>query len=171
MTTGEKRFLRIIDSINDWAGKSVSWLFIPLALVMTYEVVARYLFNRPTIWAWDINVMISTLVIIFAGGYALLHGSHVKVDVLVTRLSPRQRAILDMITSFLFFLSVGALVWYGWHRGLISIAAQEYRQSIWNPPMYWHRMCIPVAAFMLLLQGVAKFIRDFAIARSGVDQI
>jgi len=170
MTKEGNRFLRIIDSINEWSGKSVAWLFIPLALVMTFEVASRYLFNRPTIWAWDINVMLSTLLVIFAAGYTLLHDGHVKVDVLVIHLSPRKRAILNMVMSALFFLSIGALVYFGWTRGLKSIDALEYRQSILNPPIYWLRMCVPVAAFFLFLQGTAKFIRDFAIARSGGEQ-
>lgn len=170
MTKGEERFLKVVDLVNEWAGKSVAWLFIPLTIATTIEVVARYMFNKPTIWVWDVNVMFSVLLVIFSAGYTYLYDAHVRVDILVIRLSKRKRAILDLVTSFLFFFSVGALIHYGWQRGLYSIEVGEYRQSILNPPIAWLRMCVPIAAFLFFMQGVARFIRDFAVARSGGER-
>jgi len=134
-------------------------------VVVTIEVVSRYAFNRPTIWAWDINVQLVAAVALFGGAYALLQGAHVKVDVISLRLSPRKRAVLDMITSSLFFICIGVLVWKGWEQGILAVKQGEVMPGIFHPPLYPLKMALPVAAFLLFLQGVAKFMRDLAIAR------
>ena len=168
--TPSKYFLRVVDGINDWVGKAVAWLVIIIMIIVTMEVVLRYAFNRPTIWAWDVNIQLAAAVAIFGAGYTLLHDGHVKVDVLAARLSPRKRAILDLITSALFFICITALIWKGWEQGLRSISNLETVPGLFNPPVYPLKMAVPVAAFLLFLQGVAKFIRDLAITRSRGDQ-
>lgn len=51
-----KLCLRYIDAINECTGKGVGFLIIPITLIITLEVILRYVFNRPTIWAWDVNL-------------------------------------------------------------------------------------------------------------------
>jgi len=50
--------INIIDKINEWVGKAVCLLLIPLVLITAYEVVMRYVVQRPTIWSWDLNIQI-----------------------------------------------------------------------------------------------------------------
>ena len=102
------RFVAFVDSINERVGNLLSFLIIPIVLVASLEVVLRYVFNRPTIWAWDLNVMILGLYAIMSGGYVLLKEGHVTMDVVVAKLSPRIRAILAMIAYSLFFITIGA---------------------------------------------------------------
>lgn len=52
---GLERFLHYIDTTNDKVGRGVAFLLVPLAIITITEVVARYVFDRPTLWAWDTN--------------------------------------------------------------------------------------------------------------------
>ena len=52
------RAIRVLDAISLWSGKITAWLIVPLILALTYEVVARYFFDAPTIWAYDVTFMI-----------------------------------------------------------------------------------------------------------------
>ena len=45
------RLVRAIDAVVVVVGKAVAWLILPMVLSLTWEVVARYLFNAPTAWA------------------------------------------------------------------------------------------------------------------------
>jgi TRAP-type mannitol/chloroaromatic compound transport system permease small subunit len=157
-------FCRAIDSINEWAGKCVSILALPMALFIGIEVVARYVFNRPTIWVWDVNIQLLGALVLFGAGYTLLHGGHIIVDVIVIRFSRRTRAITDMITSVFFFFAIGVLVWKAAMAGWDSLLSRELFTSYWNPPIYPLKISVSIGAFLLLLQGVAKFIRDLSIA-------
>ena len=168
--TPREHFLRTVDRVNDRVGKAVAWLIVIIMVIVTVEVVLRYVFNRPTIWAWDINIQLAAAMALFGAGYTLLQNAHVKVDVLILRLSSRNRAILDLVTSSLFFICIGALVWKGGEQGIRSINNLELMNTLLHPPIYPLKMAVPVAAFLLLLQGVAKFMRDLSIARSKESQ-
>ena len=159
-------FCRRVDTINEWMAKYFSWLIIPLTVIVTIDVTLRYVFNRPTIWAWDINVQLLGLLAILGAGYALRHGAHVGVDVLVVRLSPRKRAILDLITALVFFLGIGVLLWKTSSGAWTSLLKREVYTSYLSPPIYPFKMLMAVGVLFLLLQGIAKFLRDLITATS-----
>ena len=156
-------FLNTVDHVNEWVGKMVGWLIIPMVLIATYEVILRYVFNRPTIWVWEINQWLMGGITILTGGYILLKGGHVIVDVFVVKLSPRKRAMIDLVTSVLFFLSIGLLLWGGTSQAWESLMSREESGTIFRGPIYIVKMTWPLGIFLLLLQGVAKFIRDLMI--------
>jgi len=158
-------FCRVVDRVNEWTGRVVSLAFVPLAAVVMTEVVLRYFFNSPTIWAWDILIMLTVLLVILGVGTTLLYRGHVIVDVVAGRFTPRVRAIVDMITSSLFFFGIGALLWYAIREARRSVLMEELLTGIWMPPLYPLRIVVAIGLFLLLIQGISKFIRDLRIAR------
>jgi TRAP-type mannitol/chloroaromatic compound transport system permease small subunit len=100
---------------------------------------------------------------ILAGGYIMRTGGHVNVDILYSRLSKKSRAVLDILTSLLFFLFCTMLLVYGGSLAWDSLSRFEHSQSAWNPPLYPAKLMIPLAAVLLLLQGLVKLIRDILL--------
>lgn len=157
-----QRFSRAIDTLNEWVGRIVSPIIIVMLLIGTYEVVARYAFHSPTIWAWEINEHLLCLFLSMAGGYALLLGRHVSVDILYSRVSVRTRAIMDLVTWPIFFLVCIVVIWGGTATAIEATAKQEYVISSLRSPAYPDRWMIPIGAILLLLQGVVKYLKDIA---------
>ena len=153
-------FLRTIDTINEWTGNIVAWLIMPLVFIATIEVVLRYVFNRPTIWAWDINEWLMAGLTILMGGYLLLKDGHVTVDVVVRHLPPKARATIDLVTFVVFFIGIGALLWGGSSQAWQSLIGREESGTVFRGPIYIVKMAWPIGVFLLFLQGVAKFIRN-----------
>ncbi len=153
-------FLKFIDGLNDRAGKIFSVLCIFMIAVLMWEVVFRYFLNKPTIWAHETTTMLFGAYIILGGGYTLRHHAHVSMDILYNRLSLRGRAILDLVSSPLFFLFCGLILWYGARNALYSLSIFETTGTYWNPPWYPLKLTVPLGAFLITLQGFAKFIRD-----------
>jgi len=129
-----KSFCCFIDSLNEWVGKMASWLIIPLTAVVTYDVILRYVFNRPTIWSWDINIQLLGALVVLGGGYAFLHDSHIGVDALVIHLSARRRAIVELITSAFFFFGIGVLLWKAALDAWFSLEIREFTPAFFHPP-------------------------------------
>ena len=152
--------IRVIDKTNEWIGQAVSFLMIPLVLITAYEVVMRYIVERPTIWSWDLNIQIFAAIIMLGGGYTLLNSNHVVVDVLVVNMDPRKRAILDLITSLFFFMGMIVLLAGGWEMAWLSFKARETMPTIWAPPYYPMKMLIPVGTFLVLLQGISELLKN-----------
>lgn len=158
-----KALLKLIDTVNDKVGNFLSYFLFFFFLLLLMEVVLRYFFNSPTVWANELAQMLFGAYAILAGGYILRTGGHVNVDILYSRLSRKQRAVLDIVTSSLFFLFCGMLLVYGGSLAWDSLARFEHSQSAWNPPLYPAKLMIPLAALLLMLQGLAKLIRDILI--------
>ncbi len=152
--------IRIIDQTNEWIGKVVSWFLIPLVLITAYEVVMRYVVQRPTIWSWDLNIQIFAGIIMLGGWYTLLHKNHVVVDVLVMNMNPRKRAILDLATSVFFFMGMIVLLGGSWEMAWMSFTARETMPTIWAPPYYIMKMLIPIGTFLVILQGISEMLKN-----------
>lgn len=156
----------MIDALNDWSGRIAAGLIIPMVLIVTYDVIMRYLFNRPTVWAWDINVQLLGVSVALGGGYTLLHNGHIGVDVLVEGLARRKKALVDLLTSIFFFLGIGVLVWESGRVAWFSVQTREVDFTFFAPPVYPLKALIAIGFFLLFLQGIAKFIRDIVTVQS-----
>lgn len=157
----------IIDAINSRVGNYTSLLLIPLIVITTGEVIARYAFNRPSIWAWDVNIQLSAMIIVFGAGYTLLQNAHIRVDVITSHLSQRAQAIIRLVVSPLMFISLGALTWQGISQTKYSISMTETLPTIWEPPIYPLKALIVAGVILFILQAVASVIRDIDSLRSG----
>lgn len=149
-----------MSNISEWSGRGVGIALFLLVGVLTYEVITRYVFNNPTIWAHQLSLFLFGTIGMIGGAYVLLHKAHVNLDIIYSRVSRRKQAILDLITAPLFFFIIILMMWVGGSFALRSWAILEPSSTVWAPPIYPFKTIIPVAAFLLLLQGVAKLIRD-----------
>ncbi|MFC1533256.1 TRAP transporter small permease subunit [Thermodesulfobacteriota bacterium] len=152
--------LGLIDSLNDWVGRVVSFGALLMFLLVLSEVIRRYFFNAPTVWGTELTQMIFGVYVILSGGHILRWGGHVNVDILYNHFSTRVKAIIDICTFVLFFLFCGMMLLYGGSLAWESLSIWEHSESAWNVPIYPVKMMIPIGAFLLLLQGFAKLIRD-----------
>lgn len=161
------RFFRAVDRLNGWCGWVVGYQILCIVVVILYEIVLRDGFTAPTVWANETMVYVTAMAYLLGGGYALLHRRHVTVDVLYARLSARTRARLDVVTLVFFILYLGTLIWAGSIWAWDSIKIGETTGSPWNPPIWPVKLAIPLAALLVLLQGIANVIRDVrAVGRS-----
>ena len=165
-----ERFACRIDTINEWAGKISAWFIVPLTLIVTLDVILRYVFNRPTTWAWDINVQFLAVLVIMGGGYVLLKGGHIGVDVLVAGLSQRKRAMVDVALFPLLAFTFGVLLWKSAIEAWTSIKIGELFSGVFNPPIYPLRVVIAIGVALLLLQGAAVFTRNLLILMKKTGQ-
>jgi TRAP-type mannitol/chloroaromatic compound transport system permease small subunit len=161
--TALKTLMSMIDKVNDRVGKLLSYFLFLFFVLLLMEVILRYFFNSPTVWANELAQMLFGGYAILAGGYIMRTGGHVNVDILYSRLSRKSRAGLDVVTSLLFFLFCAMLLIYGGSLAWDSLSRFEHSQSAWNPPLYPAKLMIPLAAVLLLLQGLAKLISDIFI--------
>jgi len=161
-----KKVILLLDRVTDWTGQRLTLLLLPLAGVALYEVVARFMFNRPTVWAHETTALIFGVYVVLLGAYTLLVKQHVRVDILWARLSERGRAIADLATSGFSFLFIGALFWLSAEKAVHSIAIRETSVTVFGPPLYPSRVILAIGTFMLLLQLISKFYHDVETVRA-----
>jgi len=161
------RFIRTVEQISEWSGKGISFLIIPLTGVILYEILVRYLFGAPTIWAHEVAQMIYGAYVILLGAYAMRKGIHVNVELLYGKFSPRTKAAVDLFTWILFYLFCGLILVKGWEMAWESFQMGETESTTFAPIVWPIKMTIPLGALLILLQGLVKTIRDVQTLLSG----
>jgi len=157
-----KTLIRIIDAISEWTGRITSWACVGLVIVLTYEVIMRYVFSAPTIWSFEISTMLGLTIIVLGLAYTHRHQGLVRIDVLWSLLPLRGKAIADLIcASLLFFPLMIALIYFSVWRLQQSISINEVlTQTYWYPPSWPIRAVMVVGFCLFVLQGLAQFTRD-----------
>ena len=158
-------FIQFVDAMVDRIGKIASFLIYPTMLVLVYEVVMRYYFTRPTIWAHETSCMLYGVHFVIGGAYALQKGAFVSVEAFYMRFSRRTQAILDLCTF------VGVLLWKSLPWAWESFKVSEFSDSTWGPYVWPVKMTIPFASFLMLLQGMTKTIKDAYLAVTGRELV
>ena len=151
---------RTLDWISDRSGLFVALWSVTAVCFYTYEVIARYIFAMPTIWVHESSFLLFGMQYMMIGAYGLLHGSHVRVDVLYTKLPPRRKAAFDVVTSVFFFIFVFAMMATSWRFGVESLAMDERSVETWQIQYWPVKALMFVGAVLILLAGVSRLIKD-----------
>ena len=160
--------LLAIDRFTTFIGRLFAWTIVGLTLLISWEVFSRYFLNHPHPWALDAQIMLYGVLFMMAGAYTLAHQGHVRGDVLYGSLSPRTQAGIDLVLFVFFYLpGVLALTWAGWTYANESLAIRENTFSPDPLPLYPFKFVIPVAGFLLLLQGIVEILRCAVCLRQG----
>ena len=173
-----QRILIFIDRLSQWVGKSFAWCILVLCFATTYEVFMRYVLDAPTSWAFDVSYIMYGTLFTMAGAYTLSRNAHVRGDFVYRLWPPRIQARIDFVLYFLFFFpGVLALVYAGADYAIEAWKLRPYGPtgpvgeiSINSPigvPIAPLKTVLPVAAFFLLLQGIAETIRCVICMKTG----
>jgi TRAP-type mannitol/chloroaromatic compound transport system permease small subunit len=154
------RVERALDWVSDRSGLFVALWTVNAVIAYTYEVVARYVFNTPTIWVHESSFLLFGMQYVLAGAYGLLHGSHVRVDVLYTKLSKRRQAALDVFNSVFFFIFVLAMIGTGWRFFIDSVGMKERSLETWQIHYWPIKAMMLLGAVLILLAGISRLIKD-----------
>lgn len=163
-----KNILMAVDRASTRLGQTFAWLIVALTCLIAWEVFSRYVLNTPHDWALDVQIQMYGTLFMLAGAYTLAKNGHVRGDVLYGFFEPRTQAWVDLVLYVLFFLpGIVALTWAGWTFAQESIAIRESTFSATPLPLYPFKFMVPVAGFMLLLQGIVEIVRCLQCIRDG----
>ena len=128
-----------------------------------FEVVMRYAFNQPTIWVHEASFLLFGMQYLLAGAFALLHGAHVRVDVVYNFLPVRGRIGMDIFTSMFFFMFAIALMITSWTFFQNSYSMDERTVETWGIQYWPVKGVMLLGALLLFLAGLSKLIKDIAM--------
>jgi TRAP-type mannitol/chloroaromatic compound transport system permease small subunit len=161
------KVIRVLELPVVFIAKVSAWLIVPMTAGLVYEVVSRYIFNAPTVWAYDMTYMFSGALFMLGSAYALRQGTHVRADFLLEGKSPRLQAMVDFIlyvgvyfpAMVLFFGASFTYAAQSWAQ------SETYPQSPWMPIIYPLKIVMPVTLALLLIQGVAELLKTVWVLR------
>ncbi len=158
-----------IDRFSGWVGRLASWLTLPLILGMVYEVIARYAFTAPTVWAYDISRMLYGGMFIVGAGYALSKGVHIRSDFLYRKWSVRTQGRVDAgLYLFCYFPAMLIFLWVASQWAWTAVDRGERgMDTAWMPMLGPIKSCLPVGILLLVIQGVSELLKSLYAASKG----
>jgi TRAP-type mannitol/chloroaromatic compound transport system permease small subunit len=154
-------FVRRIDAINEWIGRTVAWLTLGCVLTCFAVVVLRYAFDTGLPWMQELYVWQHATVFMAGAGYTMLHRGHVNVDVLYGPMGERRKAWIDILGTLLLL--------FPW-LAVIAITSAPFVLSSWSvreasgtadgmPALYLLKSLLWVFCAVLFVQGLALIAR------------
>ena len=160
-------FIRSIERITTSVGIMASFAIVPLVIATCYEVLARYLFGAPTIWAYEIGYTLTGSHFMLGMAYTLAVGAHIRIDVFSGKFTTRARAVIDLGA---YAVMLPLLAWISYtlfqHLAVGYLRGERSGQSAMNLPVWPFRIVFFVAFTLLALQVLAEVVKTLRALRS-----
>lgn len=156
-----------IDRLSEAIGRSLAYLLIVVALLSWMEVLLRYFFRAPTVWAPELIQTFTALVFLFAGSLAMSRNQHIRIGFLYDKFHPGARRAVSALCLFCAVAFVGGLAWGAWeqfHGSVWRFMGDRWLPEVtgrgWNVPLPpVTRGLLVVACILFLLQSAVTYGR------------
>jgi len=166
--------LKFVDSLSELSGSVGKYFALVLVGVGTFETISRHVFGAPTIWSYDTLSMAGGALYLLGASFDYKRNAHTRVDLIYSQLPVRIRSLIDAIASLaLFFPLMTVLLWYSAKWMIKAWKTNEIMtNSFWYPPAGPYRTLVTLGLLLLVLQGLAQFVRDvyMVIRGQSIDQ-
>jgi len=164
-----RSYINFADQFVVWVGRAFAWCVFVLTAAVMYEVIMRYFFNAPTLWAFDFTIQMYGALIMMGGASAISTKSHVRADMYYNKLSERGQGILDLILYVVFYIpGIFALTYAGY---FYAKKAWIVHETSWNSPaqiqVYFSKSLIPIAGVLLVIIGISEIFRCIICIKEG----
>lgn len=160
-----ERFVSVIDGLSDKIGSLVGWLTTLMVLVVFYDTVMRYAFNKGNVALQELEWHLFSIVFLIGAAYTLKQKGHVRVDIIFVNLSEKTKAWIDFIGIFLLLIPFSIAV---------IIATQGFLMNSWAvreispdpgglPARYALKAMIPLGFFLLIVQALSEAAKNLMV--------
>ncbi len=151
--------MRAIDSISIFLGNLAAWLFVATGAMLTYEVIARYALNAPTIWAAELSQILMIAGVFMALGVTLHRRQHIMIEALYVRFNPLGQKLADSLTLLFIGIFAAVVCYWGFDIALDSYLKNRSSGTMLNIPNWWSEALVPLGLGILCLQCLAELVR------------
>ena len=153
----------VLKKIISKTGKISSWFSLALVLLISTDVLLRYVFNFSTASLYEMEWHLFAIIFLLASPYTLQKNKHVRVDVFYNNFSKRKKNIIDLIGNIIFLIPFSFIMFY------TSLPFVEDSYSILEsspdpgglPYRFIIKSIIPIAFFLLMIQGILNTIKNY----------
>ena len=156
------KFCAACDRVSQFIGGITMWLTAVIVAAMMCEVVLRYVFESPTLWANELSLWLAGILYLFAGLYAMRERAHIRVTVIYDSLSRKMKLALDAVGMLVVVAFAAALIAGAWEAVYNTVARWETFGTKWDPPIpATVKPLILIVAGLIAVQAVSNFVSDF----------
>jgi TRAP-type mannitol/chloroaromatic compound transport system permease small subunit len=157
------RLSRAIDALNQLVGRSTLWLVLVAVLISSANAVMRKAFNLSSNAFLEVQWYLFAAIFLLCAGYTLLRNEHVRIDVISNHLSPRARAVIDILGTVLFLLPLALIMLkLSWPAFIDAYSSNELSSDAGGLARWPVKLLIPLGFALLALQGGSELVKRIA---------
>lgn len=154
-----------VDRFSDFCGRLSGWLFFVVAAMVTYEVVVRYIFHAPTIWAEELSLFCQIWATYLGASYVLRHRDLIKIDILSNYFGARFNLFSDLLSLLVIAVFSAVTVFYSLGIVIDSVKLGRASATMLSLPLWLTESAIPIGFTLLFLQCISEFIKILSIRK------
>ena len=155
-------YIHLIDWICIKVGRLTMYMVFVMMFILILSFVTRNIINIPLMWIIEMTQFIITGYYLLGGGYSMIMGDHVRMDLVYSKLSDRNKAKMDVFTSF-FLVFYLITLFYGSISSLIyTIETKQKLFTAWAPYVWPIKTIMLIGILLMLLQSISMFFKDIA---------
>jgi TRAP-type C4-dicarboxylate transport system permease small subunit len=148
----------LIEKSSDVLALAASWILLAMTLLVTADVIFRYFFNNPLVFAAEVSEFMMAAVILFGFAHTFQKGEHVRVELLLGGMVQPVRRRLRIVTLFLASLF---LVFFNWQA--LNLVAESYsltqKSAVMLFPLWIPQLMMAVGGIMFLVAVLSAMIQ------------
>jgi TRAP-type mannitol/chloroaromatic compound transport system permease small subunit len=157
---------RVIDAINTWLGKRLSWLILAAVVVSAANATVRKVFDTSSNSFLELQWLLFSVVFLLCSPWTLLDNEHIRIDIVNNHLPKRMRNIIDAVGHAFFLLPLTIImIITGLPFFLNSIEINEQSTNAGGLPQWPAKSLIAIGFILLFFQGISELIKRIAVMR------
>jgi len=150
------------DRMSLFMGRVTMLLIVTLVMVMFYEVVARYVFEKPTLWANEMSLWLAGAIFLFSGLYAMQQRSHIRIYLLYDMMPRNVQRLCDLFSTALIVGFAFVLLWGSYNEARDKFMRWETFGTAFDPPIpATIKPLLIIFICLVAMQAVINLIKDW----------
>lgn len=150
------------DRLAVFIGRITMMLIVCLTSVMLYEVMLRYVFEAPTLWANEMSLWLAGFVFLCAGLYAMQQRSHIRIVLLYDAVPRWLQRVFDTISTVLIVTFAFFLIYGGYGEAFDKFYRWETFGTAFDPPIpATLKPMVLLIVGLVAIQAVVNLISDW----------
>ena len=156
--------MRYVNAVNRVVGRFAMYMIFAMMGLLLFSSISKTFFV-PQFWTLELAQFSMAAYYLLGGGYSMQLDSHVRMDLVYGRWSPKGKGFVDSITSFCLVFYLVMLLYGGFSSTEYALYYGETSYSSWSPLMAPIKIIMTFGIALMLLQAIATFFKDLARAK------
>jgi len=150
---------RRLDQLNFLLGRLSALVIVVILLLLSYDVIMRYVFRRPADWVLDVTQLAQATLAFVSASYVLKVGGHVNMNMVTEYLSNQWRRRFAIAASLITVLGSAWMAILSWSLFSRSLRIREAAYGI-DIPLYPWKLLVSFCFALLAIQAFAMLIEN-----------
>jgi TRAP-type mannitol/chloroaromatic compound transport system permease small subunit len=160
------RVSRLIDTLNEWIGRTVAWAIVLAVIVSAVNAIIRKVFGTSSNAWLELQWYLFGAVFMLCAAWTLKVNEHIRIDIISSRLSKRGRDGIDVFGHLFFLLPfVAVMIYLSWPFFLRSYESGEVSTNVGGLLIWPAKGLILLGFILLALQWFSELVKRIAIMR------